>query len=253
LTLFREDRFDTGRFEHFPAALIRSDFDHCHGKLDFCSFLRKSLHVHVNMIQSRNGQLQSKADQPPKPKAKYSGERLLPERPRVYRKVVELLAEPREQMSIRKICRRCHVTDDTVKAVEKREAVPIAARKETLLSIAANAAQLSAERMGELAPAATLRDASVSFGIATEKMLLLSGDPTLRIEHTIEPGPNLYERLARLHNKLTHEPKTIQATIIEPLTAQSALPSHEAMSDSGAGNGLEPEKRLNKTSPLIAR
>src|SRR5258708_6090999 len=100
------------------------------------------------MVESVNGQSQSQRDHL-KPKANYTGERLLRERPRVYRKVVELLAEPREQMSIRQICRLCHVTDDTVKAVEKREAIPIAARKQALLSIAANAAQLSAERMEE--------------------------------------------------------------------------------------------------------
>jgi hypothetical protein len=99
------------------------------------------------MIPSRNGQPQSQLYQP-KRKANYTGERLLRERPRVYRKVVELLAEPREQMSIREICRRCHVTDDTVKAVEKRETVPIAARKQALLSIATNVAQVAAERMG---------------------------------------------------------------------------------------------------------
>jgi hypothetical protein len=47
---------------------------------------------------------------------------------------VELLAEP---LSYREICRRCNVTDDTVKAVEQCEAVPIAARKQELMVQAA--------------------------------------------------------------------------------------------------------------------
>lgn len=183
------------------------------------------------MIQSENGRSQSQADELPKPKANYTGERLLRERPRIYRKVVELLAEPREQLSIRQICRLCHVTDDTVKTVEKREAVSIAARKQALLSIVVNAAQLSAERMEELAPGATLRDAAVTFGISVEKMLLLSGDPTIRIEHSIEPTPNLYQRLNQLHDELKHKP--IEAHVVEPVTAQPALPNGETISDSG--------------------
>src|SRR5712692_3978573 len=121
-------------------------------------FLATELNVQLNMIQSWNGQSQSERENP-KPKANYTGERFLRERPRVYRKVVELLAEPREQMSIRQICRLCHVSDDTVRAVEKREAVSIAARKQTLLSIALNVAQLSGERLEELAPSMNAREA----------------------------------------------------------------------------------------------
>jgi len=83
------------------------------------------------MIQP-NGESISPPDQPRK-KGNYTGERLKMLRPEIYRRVVELLAELREHVSIREICRQCHVTDDTVKAVEKREAVPIAARKQALM------------------------------------------------------------------------------------------------------------------------
>jgi hypothetical protein len=182
----------------------------------------------VNIIQLRNGQ----SDQLPKPKANYTGERLLRERPRVYRKVVELLAEPREQMSIRQICRLCHVTDDTVKTVQKREAASIAARKQTLLSIALNVAQLSGERLEELAPAMNAREAGVNFGIATEKALLLSGDATAIVE--VNPGPgfsDLYDKINSL--RPGNVPKPIEATVIEPVTDQPALPSGETISDSG--------------------
>src|SRR4029453_10798858 len=79
-----------------------------------------------------NGQLLSQPHRP-KSKGNYTGERLKVLRPETYRRVVELLAEPREHVSIREICRQCHVTDDTVRAVEKREAVPVAARKEALM------------------------------------------------------------------------------------------------------------------------
>jgi DNA invertase Pin-like site-specific DNA recombinase len=79
------------------------------------------------MIQS-NDELLSQPESG-KRKGNYTGERLKVLRPETYRRVVELLAEPREHVSIREICRQCHVTDDTVKAVERREAISIAAAK----------------------------------------------------------------------------------------------------------------------------
>jgi DNA-directed RNA polymerase specialized sigma24 family protein len=74
------------------------------------------------MIEPENGQSQSEA----KPKGRFTGERLLRERPRVYRKVVELLAEP--GMSINQITKFCRVSEHTVRAVRDREAVSIAER-----------------------------------------------------------------------------------------------------------------------------
>src|SRR4029453_14280062 len=86
-----------------------------------CVFLQASLPVRVNMIQAENGQSQLQHDEP-KPKGRYTGERLKALRPETYRRVVGLLAEPHEHVSIREIYRQCHVTNDTVKAIEKREA-----------------------------------------------------------------------------------------------------------------------------------
>src|SRR5437762_4429589 len=84
------------------------------------------------MIHPRNSQSQSEPEQS-KPKGRFTGERLLRERPRVYRKVVELLAEP--GMSINQITKFCRVSEHTVRAVRDREAIPIAERKERLVSI----------------------------------------------------------------------------------------------------------------------
>ena len=98
------------------------------------------------MSQSRNGQSLSDGNRP-KGRGTYTGERLKQLRPEVYREVVQLLAEPREHVSIREICRRCHVTDDTVKAIEQREAAPIAARKQELLSKALRIANKAADRI----------------------------------------------------------------------------------------------------------
>ena len=45
------------------------------------------------------------------------------------------------------------------------------------MSIFANVAEISAERMEELAGEASLRDAGATAGIATDKLLALSSDP----------------------------------------------------------------------------
>jgi hypothetical protein len=70
-----------------------------------CVFLQASLSVRVNMFQAENGQSQIQHDQA-KPKGNYTGERLKMLRPETYRRVVELLAEPREHVSVREICRQ---------------------------------------------------------------------------------------------------------------------------------------------------
>jgi hypothetical protein len=118
-----------------------------------------------------------------KPKGNYTGERLKVLRPETYRKVVELLAEPREHVSIREICRQCHVTDDTVKAIEKREAIPIAARKQALMVQAARIAKLAYDRVEDQIDSAPLPQAVVTAGVFTDKFQLLSGDATARLQN----------------------------------------------------------------------
>jgi len=126
------------------------------------------------MKEARNGQSHSGPEQS-KPKGRFTGERLLRERPRVYRKVVELLAEP--GISINQITKLCRVSEHTVRAVRERKAVSIAERKQRLTSIYGNVAEIAAERMEELTGTASLRDAGITAGIATDKLLALSSDP----------------------------------------------------------------------------
>jgi hypothetical protein len=145
-----------------------------HRQLTLCVFTQRKVNVQLNMIGSRNGQPQSEPEQS-KPKGRFTGERFLRERPRVYRKVVELLAEP--GMSINQITKLCRVSEHTVRAVRDREAISIAERKQRLMSIFGNVAEMAAERMEELAGKASLRDAGTTAGIATDKLLALSSDP----------------------------------------------------------------------------
>jgi hypothetical protein len=111
----------------------------------------------VNIIQP-NGELLPQPDLS-KRKGNYTGERLKVLRPETYRCVVRLLAEPREHVSIREICRQCHVTDDTVKAIEKREAISIAARKQELALQAARIAKLAYDRVEDQIDTAPLLQA----------------------------------------------------------------------------------------------
>jgi len=128
----------------------------------------------MNMTQLENGQTESEREQS-KPIGRYTGERLLRERPRVYRKVVELLAEP--GMSINQITKLCRVSEHTVRTLRDREAISVAERKQRLTSIFANVAEISAQRMEELAGQASLRDAGTTADIATDKLLAFSSDP----------------------------------------------------------------------------
>jgi hypothetical protein len=183
--------------------------------------------------QSGNGQSLSHGNRP-RDRGTYTGERLKQLRPEIYREVVRLLAEPREHVSYRKICRRCRVTDDTVKAIEQREAVPIAARKQELLSKALRIADKAAARIEDKIDTANISQAGVIFGITTDKMLLLAGDHTQNVHVTVEPGPNLYAQFQALHDRLQQQlpppkPKTIQANV---------LPESQAGSGEHSANGF---------------
>src|SRR5213595_2371649 len=121
------------------------------------------------MIQQNNRQALSTAQDA---RPRYTGERLLRERPKMYRQVVRLLCEG---WSANKICKWCHVTRETVRAVERREAVEISARKKSIIGILGNVAELGAARMEETIGKAGFRDAAIGTGIAVDKMLALTG------------------------------------------------------------------------------
>ena len=141
------------------------------------------------MIESNNGQMHSVAQQA---RPRYTGQLLLRTRPKVYRQIVRLLSEG---VSANQICKRCHVTRETVRAVERREAVEISARKKSIIGILGNVAELGASRMEETIGSASLRDAAIGTGIAVDKMLALTGQaPLLAVQVNM---PTAEERAAR--------------------------------------------------------
>ena len=110
----------------------------------------------MNIVQATNGQ------------DRFTAERVARTRPKTYRAIVRLLAEP--DAKIEHIAQRHRVSTHTVRAIREREAVAIAERKQRLVSIFGNVAEIAAERMEELAGKASLRDAGTTAGIATDKL-----------------------------------------------------------------------------------
>ena len=127
------------------------------------------------MIQLRNGQAQSEREQS-KPRGRFTGQRLKTLRPDIYRRAVELLAEPREQVPYDHICRLLRVSEHTLKAIEASESLSIAERKEKLLAKAWRLANKAIDRVEDQIDGANIAQATIAFGVATEKMMLLLGE-----------------------------------------------------------------------------
>jgi hypothetical protein len=171
-----------------------------------------------------------------KPKTKFhcTGERLFRDWPEGYKAMVRLLAEP---VSVRTICRELHVSDHTVRSVASREKIPIATVKKQVLSNIAHGMRLASERVIELMPEASARDALLGVGILGDKMALLSGEPTVRIEvqHFDFAG-----ELQRLHDEAEQIIKQAQVREIDldgEKSEQKALMNGDRERPCGAQNG----------------
>jgi hypothetical protein len=111
---------------------------------------------------------------------KYTGERLATRRPHVYQLVVKLLGE---KWSVNSICEVCGVHPYTVAAVGAREGISIEEHKRVSVNGLAFTSRMLIERLMELAPTAeNIKDVAVALGIAVEKLQLLSGGATSRVE-----------------------------------------------------------------------
>jgi len=175
------------------------------------------------MIEPNNGQaLSTTQDKRLLPKGdprRYTAETVLRTRPKTYRKIVNLLADP--NWSAIQISKACRVSEHTVRAIRGREAKAIAERKQRLISIFGNVAELSAERMEELCGKASLRDAGVSAGIATDKMLALTGQaPAVAVQVNM-PTPEEREARSRAHQALDEITRLLHKQ--EPLSEKEEL------------------------------
>src|SRR6266576_2829678 len=200
--------------------------------------LDKVKSVQANMIQLRNGQAQSEREQS-KPRGRFTGQRLKTLRPDIYRRAVELLAEPREQVPYDHICRLLRVSEHTLKAIEKTESLSIAERKEKLLAKAWRLANKAIDRVEDQIDGANITQATVAFGVSTEKIMLLlgeSGGIPLQVNLQVT-GELLHQR----YNELVAEISGKQSA-----ESKEVLPNGETFSVAGA-MALQSGKELPKS------
>jgi len=132
----------------------------------------------------------------------FTAERVLRTRPKTYRAVVQLLADP--HASVNQIAKLHRVSTHTVRAIRHREARTIAERKKSLAAMLANVAELGAERMEETIGKASLRDATIATGVATDKVLALTSQmAAVQIAAVVLPTPEEQAELRRQDACLT--------------------------------------------------
>ena len=182
----------------------------------------------MNIIQPNNGH------------DRFTAERVARTRPKTYRAVVRSLAEP--DAKIEHIAQRHRVSTHTVRKIREREAVAIAERKQRLVSIFGNVAEIAAERMEELAGKASLRDAGTTAGIATDKLLALLGEQGGGVPVQI----NMYPGVAELLHKRYFE---MLDAIQNGAGAENkeAAPNGETLSEPRAAMDLRSRKELPKS------
>ena len=151
----------------------------------------------------------------------FTAERVLRTRPKTYRAIVQLLADP--HASVNQIAKLHRVSTHTVRAIRCREAQGIAERKKTLAAMLANVAELGAGRMEETIGKASLRDAAIGTGIAVDKMLALTGQTPvgIQIANIQMPTPEQDEARRRAHHALDEITRLLHKQ--EPLSEKEEL------------------------------
>lgn len=109
----------------------------------------------------------------------FTGERLHRERPDVYRAIVTAWANG---LSQRQIARALRVSTNTVAAVVEREPDAVEAQKKRLVSGLRRFAGATVERMLEDLDRMPLQSLPVALGVAVDKLQLLTGEATQRVE-----------------------------------------------------------------------
>jgi hypothetical protein len=126
----------------------------------------------------------------------FTGERLLARRPDAYQAIIRMSAEG---LSISAQARALGVSRNTVCAVRDREGFSIEQDKKDLLRDVRRAARLSVERAIELVPCIqNAKDAAIVAAVMVDKMQLLSGEATSRVEKVEVSQDKLSEMLAAL-------------------------------------------------------
>lgn len=163
----------------------------------------------------------------------FSGERLLSRRPEVYRAILSMSAEG---LSVSAMARAFGVSRNTIAAVQDREGFSIEQHKKELLRNVRTAARLSVERVVELVPGITsAKDAAIVAAVMVDKLQLLSGEATARVERVEVSQDKLTEMLAGLPE--------LEAELV-PVTGSGGSGSEQkgqaAAGDVASSPGLDP-------------
>lgn len=159
----------------------------------------------------------------------FSGERLLARRPEVYRAILSMSAEG---LSVSAMARAFGVSRNTIAAVQDREGFSIEQHKKELLRNVRTAARLSVERVVELVPSITsAKDAAIVAAVMVDKLQLLSGEATARVERVEVSQDKLSEMLAGLPE--------LEAEIV-PVTGSSGSGSEQKGQAVAGCLGLDP-------------
>lgn len=145
-------------------------------------------------------------------------------RPVAYREIAEQLAIPWPHRSNRKLARDYGVSGNTIKAIEKAEAEPIAHAKARLLRSSLRIAQQAANRVEDTLDTAGCSQAAMVGGIYTDKAMLLAGEPTQHIAISLNA------------QDLVSELRQVQAEIIEAVSVQPSTVPVLELTDSPSVN-----------------
>ena len=157
----------------------------------------------------------------------FTGERLLARRPDAYQAIIRMSAEG---LSISAQARALGVSRNTVCAVREREGFSIEQEKKDLLRDVRRAARLSVERAIELVPGIqNAKDAAIVAAVMVDKMQLLSGEATSRVEKVEVSQDKLSEMLASL--------PVLDAEVLPVTGSHGSGSGQKGLPGVGAGSG----------------
>lgn len=114
---------------------------------------------------------------------------------------------------------------DAISAITPMQSAAISTqeRKQQLLAKTLQVADKAIDRMDDQIDKASISQATITFGVATDKSLLLMGEPTHHVAISIDPVD------------LVAELRSVQASIIEAVQSVPDLPAIEVLPAPGTG------------------
>lgn len=180
----------------------------------------------------------------------YSGDRLFSQRPEIYRAVVSMLAEG---IGTTTIAKACQVSPNTIYAVRDREGVTIESERKELLKNLRQAAKLSVEKTLDLLPSLkSAKDAAITAAVMIDKLQLLSGEATSRIERVEVDGDAIM--------RMVQAAEIIDGQIVEITGPEGEAQGQKALGIGGdlAGLGgldrcsVDLESTVSCVSPMVS-